>query len=56
MPGPTGHGSPWKTQAVVARTVRVTLRETGQPAAPGHVIDVVVDEAIRTGAEHGSAE
>jgi hypothetical protein len=39
---------------VVARTVRVTLRDTGQAAAPDRIVDVVVTEAIRAaaGQEH----
>ena len=31
---------------VVARTVRVTRRDQGQPAAPNHIIEVVVTETI----------
>jgi hypothetical protein len=36
---------------VVARTVRVTLRDRGEDAAPDHIIDVVVTEAIRVAAD-----
>jgi hypothetical protein len=31
---------------VVARSVRVTLREEGQADVPGHIVDVVATEAI----------
>ncbi len=41
---------------VMARTVRVTLRDRGQAAAPDHIIDVVVTEAIRAAANHDRAE
>ena len=34
---------------VVARTVRVNLRDQGQAAVPDHVVEVVVTEAIRRG-------
>jgi hypothetical protein len=32
---------------VVARTVRVTRRDQGQPATPDHIVDVVITETIR---------
>ena len=41
---------------VVARTVRVTRRDQGQPDAPEHVIEVVVTEAIRAAAGQEHAE
>jgi hypothetical protein len=46
----TAHPSP----DVVARTVRVRLQDDGQ-AAPDHVVEVVVTEAIRTAADSSSA-
>jgi len=41
---------------VVARRVRVTLRDSGQAAAPDHIIDIVVTEAIRAAADHDRTE
>ena len=39
---------------VVAETVRVTLRETGQAGASDRIVDVVVTEAIRAAADQGT--
>jgi hypothetical protein len=36
---------------VVARTVRVGLRDRGQAATPEHVVEVVVTEIMRTAAD-----
>jgi len=36
---------------VVARTIRVTLWDSGQAAAPDHIVDVVVTETIRAAAD-----
>lgn len=41
---------------VVARTVRVGLRDEGQAAAPDHIVEVVVTEAIRAAAGQDRAE
>ncbi len=41
---------------VVARTVRVTRRDQGQPAAPDHIVDVVITETIRAAAAQEPAE
>ena len=41
---------------VVARTVRVTRRDQGQPDAPDHVVEVVVTETIRAAADQEGAE
>jgi hypothetical protein len=44
------------TAEVVARTVRVTRRDQGQADAPGHVVEVVVTEIIRTAADQERVE
>jgi hypothetical protein len=41
---------------VVARTIRVTRRDQGQAAAPDHIVEIVVTEAIRTAADQERAE
>ena len=41
---------------VIARTVRVTLQDQGQPTAPDHIIDVVVAETIRAAADQEHPE
>jgi hypothetical protein len=41
------------TVEVIARTIRLTLRDSGQAAPPDHVIDVVVTETIHTAVEQG---
>ena len=41
---------------VIARTVRVGLREQGQAAAPGHIVEVVVTEALRAAGDQERAE
>ena len=39
---------------VVSRTVQVTLRDTGQAAAPDHIADAVVTETIRAASRSGA--
>jgi len=41
---------------VVARTVRVGLRDQGQAAAPDHIVEIVVTEALRAAADQDPAE
>jgi hypothetical protein len=41
---------------VVARAVRIGLQDQGQAAAPDHIVEVVVTEAIRTATDQERAE
>jgi hypothetical protein len=41
---------------VVARTVRVTRHDQGQPAAPDHIVEVVVTETLRAATAQERAE
>lgn len=37
---------------VLARTVRIKLRESSQVTVPDHIVDVIVTETVRIGADH----
>jgi hypothetical protein len=45
-----------KQPDVIARTVRITLRDTSPATPPDHIIDVIVTETINVAADHESAQ